>query len=133
MKRYVALFVSFVLVFSTGPVSGGFIDTLKGLIPGHHEQPVKQHVHPRAKSHSNPNKGDKPAENSSPNADTSPGAEESPAPSPVPVPSAEPTVDNNQPAAADQSPKPVSTPVTLQSQSSTATAPSVAIDPPPLY
>jgi hypothetical protein len=131
MKRYVALFVNFVLVFSTGPVFAGFIDTLKGLIPGHHEQPVKQHAHPRAKSHSNPNKGDQPAENPSPNAEASPAAEESPAPSPVPVPSAEPTVDNNQPAAADQSPKPVSTPVTLQS--STATAPSVAIDPPPLY
>jgi len=131
MKRYVALFVSFVLVFSTGPVFAGFIDTLKGLIPGHHEQPVKQGAHPKAKSRSNPNKGDQPAENPSPNAEASPAAEESPAPSPVPVPSAEPTADNNQPAAADQSPKPVSTPVTLQS--STATAPSVAIDPPPLY
>ncbi len=131
MKRYVALFVSFVLVFSTGPVFAGFIDTLKGLIPGHHEQPVKQRAHPKAKSRSNPNKGDQPAENPSPNAEASPAAEESPAPSPVPVPSAEPTADNNQPAAADQSTKPVSTPVTLQS--STATAPSVAIDPPPLY
>jgi hypothetical protein len=131
MKRYVARFVSFMLVFSAGPVFAGFIDTLKGLIPGHHEQPVKQRARSKAKSRSNPNKGDKPGESPSPNAEASPGTEASPAPSPVPVPSAEPTVDDNQAAAADQSPKPVSTAVTLQS--STATAPSVAIDPPPLY
>jgi hypothetical protein len=126
MKRYVALFVSFMLVFSTRPAFAGPWETLKGFFGGHHEQPVKQHVH-KARSHSNPNKGDKPSESPSPNAEDSPAAEESPAPSPVPVPSAESTVDNNQAAAADQSPKPV----TLQS--STATAPSVAIDPPPLY
>jgi hypothetical protein len=130
MKRYVALVVSFALVFSTGPVFAGPWETLKGIFGGHHEQPVK-HSHSKARSHSNPNKGDKPAENPSPDAEASPAAEESPAPSPVPVPSAEPTVDNNQAAAADQSQKPVSKPVTLQS--STATAPSVAIDPPPLY
>lgn len=127
MKRYVALFVCFALLFSTGPLFAGPWETLKGIFGGHHEQPVKQHAHSRAKNHSNPNKGDKPAENPSPDAEASPGAEESPAPSPVLVPSAEPTVDNDQAAAADQSPKPV----TLQS--STATAPSVAIDPPPLY
>jgi hypothetical protein len=127
MKRYVALFVSFVLVFSIRPAFAGPWETLKGFFGGHHEQPVKQHSHSRARSHSNPNKGDKPAENPSPDAEASPAAEESPAPSPVPIPSAEPTVDNNQAATADQSPKPV----TLQS--STATTPSVAIDPPPLY
>jgi hypothetical protein len=125
MKRNVALFVSFMLVFSTRPAFAGPWETLKGFFGGHHEQPVKQHVH-RARSHSNPNKGDKPSESPSPNAEESP-AEESPALSPILVPSAEPTVDNNQAAAADQSQKPV----TLQS--STATAPSVAIDPPPLY
>jgi hypothetical protein len=128
MKRYVAVFVSFVLVVSTGPVFAGFIDTLKGLLPGHHDQPVRQHAqHPKAKSRANP----KPSENPSPTAEASPLAGESPAPTPVPVPSAEPTVDTNQTAAADQSPKPVASPVTLQS--STVTAPSVAIDPPPLY
>jgi hypothetical protein len=126
MKRYVALFVSLVLVFSTRPAFAGPWETLKGFFGGHHEQPVK-HSRSKARSHSNPNKGDKPAENPSPDAEASPAAEESPAPSPVPVPSAEPIVDDNQAAAADQSPKPV----TLQS--STATAPAVAIDPPPLY
>jgi hypothetical protein len=131
MKRYVALFVSFVLVCSTRPAFAGPWETLKGIFGGHHEQPVKQHVHSRARSHSSPNKGDKPAENPSPNAEQSPAAEESPATSPVPVASAEPTIDNSQAPAADQSLKPVSTPITLQS--STATAPSVAIDPPPLY
>ena|ERR1700730_15281096 len=125
MKKYVALFVSFVLVFSIGPAFAGPWETLKGIFGGHHEQPVKQHVHSRARNHQN--KGDKPAENPSPSAEASPAAEESPDLSPVPVPSAEPTVDNNQTVAADQPPKPV----TLQS--STATAASVAIDPPPLY
>jgi hypothetical protein len=130
MKRYVALFVGLVLVFSAGPVFAGFLDMLKGLIPGHHEQPVR-HVHSRARGHANPNKGDKPEENPSPNSEASPGPGESPATSPVPVQSAEPTVDSDQAAAADQSPKPVSSPFALQN--STVTAPSVAIDPPPLY
>jgi len=127
MKRYVALFVSFMLVFSIQPGFAGPWETLKGIFSGHHEQPVKQRSHSRPKAHSNPNKGDKPADNPSPNAETSPEAGESPAPSPVAVPSAEPNVDSDQTAVADQSPKPI----TLQS--STATAPSVAIDPPPLY
>src|SRR5260370_12664430 len=130
MKRYVALFVSLLLVFATGPVFAGFLDTLTGLITGTHEQHVR-HVNPRAKVHANPNKGDKPEENPSPNSEASPGPSESPAASPVPVQSAEPTVDSDQAAAADQSPKPVSSPVALQN--STVTTPSVAIDPPPLY
>src|SRR5260370_13613826 len=130
MKRYVALFVSLLLVFATGPVFGGFIDTLKGLILGHKDQPVR-HAHPRAKVHANPNKGDKPEENPSPNSEASPGPSESPATSPVPVQSAEPSVDSDQAAAADQSPKPVSSPVALQNY--TVTTPSVSSDPPPLY
>jgi hypothetical protein len=130
MKSYVALFVSLVLVLSTRPAFAGPWEALKNFFTGHHEQPVKR-VHPRSRSHANANKGDKPADNPSPNSETSPATEESPRSSPVPVESAEPTVDNNQAAAADQYPRPPSSPVAMQN--STTAAPSVAIDPPPLY
>jgi hypothetical protein len=130
MKRYVALSVVLMLVFSTGPVFAGFFDTLKGLLPGHHEQQPAKRVHPRAKSHTTPNRPAKPEESPSPDSEATPEASESPAPSPVPVQSAEPSPDNGQ-VTPDQSPKPLSSPQVVQN--STTAAPSVAIDPPPLY
>jgi hypothetical protein len=130
MKRYIALLVSLVLALGTGPGFAGFLDTLKGLIPGHHEKQPVRHSHPRSKSRTNPGKPGKPEESPSPDAEASPEASESPSPSPVPVESAESSPDNSQ-ATADQSPKPLSSPQIVQN--STTTAPSVAIDPPPLY
>jgi hypothetical protein len=130
MKRYVTLLVSLLLVFSTGPALAGFLDTLKGLLPGHHEQQPVKKTHPKQRSHANPSKPGKPEESPSPDLEASPEPSESPAPSPVPVQSAEPSPDNSQ-ATADQSPKPLSSPQVVQN--TTAAVPSVAIDPPPLY
>jgi hypothetical protein len=131
MKRYVALFFSFLLVFSTRPVFAGFIDTLKGLIPGHHAERSKPEVHHSHRARPAGNKQDQPGESPSPNPEASPGPGESPGPSPVAVQTAEPNTDNNQSAGVDQSARPVSSPIVLQN--STTGAPSVAIDPPPLY
>jgi hypothetical protein len=129
MKRYVALLVSLVLAFWTGPVFAGFLDALKGLLPGHHEQQPVRRVHPRSKSHTNPSKPSKPEESPSPDAEASPETSESPSPSPVPVQSPELSPDNSE-ATADQSAKPVSSPQIVQNSTTTA---AVAIDPPPLY
>jgi hypothetical protein len=131
MKRYVALFVSLLLVFSGRPAVAGFLDTLKGLMPGHHQEHKPEATHHAHRARPNGSKGDQPAGSPSPDADTSPGPEQSPGPSPTVVESPGPSLENNQSAEGDLSTKPASSPVALQN-SVAQTAP-VEIDPPPLF
>jgi hypothetical protein len=134
MKRYIALFVSLLLVFSTGPVSAGFLDSLKGLIPGHHAERSKPEVtHHGHRARPGGNKQDQAEESPSPNPEESPTQGQSPAPSPVVVQTPEQNADGNQSAGADQSPKPVASPILMQNSVTDAQGASVDIDPPPLY
>ena len=135
MKRYVALFVSLLLVFSTGPAFANFWDALKGLIPGHHAEPIKpKAVHHSHRARPSGNKEEQqPEESPSPNPETSPGQEQSPGPSPTAVQSPESDTDGGQSAGVDQSPKAVSSPIVMQNSGAASQGASVDIDPPPLY
>lgn len=134
MKKYVALFVGSLLVFSSEPAPAGFLDTLKGLLPGHHpERSHSQTTRRSRKTRSNANKQEQPEASPSPNSGTSPGQGESPSPSPVATQTEESNGQNDQAAVADQTPQPASSPVVLQNSTNGSQGLAVDIDPPPLY
>jgi len=134
MKKYVALFVGSLLVFSSEPAPAGFLDTLKGLIPGHRQERTHSQTTRRTrKARSNAEKQEQPSASPSPNSDASPGQGESPSPSPVATQTDQSNAENDQAAIADQSPQPVSSPVVLQNSTNGSQGLAVDIDPPPLY
>jgi hypothetical protein len=126
MKRCVALFASFLLIFFIKPATAGPLDILRSILPGgHHEQPKQRVVHSKPVRHDKSNKDDKPDANPSPNTEESPGTAESPGPSPVAMQSPDATRQDKQAIDPDTSSK------DLASRSGHVAQ--VSIDPPPLY
>jgi hypothetical protein len=126
MKRCVALFASFLLIFLTRPAPAGPLDVIRSWLPGgHRDQPRQRVVHSKSVRHDKPNKGDKPDASASPNPDESPESAESPGPSPVAVQSPDAAKEDKQALDPDTSSK------DLASKSSQVVP--VAIDPPPLF